>query len=64
MEVRKLNWKAALLLLAVLFASAVTTVAVSLDLPQPRQLRIAERIVLGKGFQPLGDPIINPDGPN
>ena len=58
-----MNWKAALLLFVIFFASAVTTVAVSLNVPRLGQFGVSEKMTLHIGYEPLGDPIGGPGFP-
>jgi len=59
-----LNWKAALLLFVMFFASAVTGVAMSLSVPNVGLFSVFENALLDTGFEPMGDPIKGPGFPS
>jgi len=59
-----LNWKAALLLFVLLFASGITTVAISLSVPDISTTTASGKTLLNNGFEPMGDPIDGPGHPN
>jgi predicted S18 family serine protease len=63
-EVRNLNWKAALLLFVIFFASAVTTVAISLSAPNVSLFSASEKTLLDTVFEPMGDPVDGPGYPH
>jgi len=57
-------WKAALLLFVIFFATAVTTVVISLSVPNLSLSSASEKTLLGKVFEPMGDPIDSPGHPH
>jgi len=59
-----MNWKTALLLFVILFASAAITVAISLNTPKLGPLSLSETIDLDTGFELMGDPIDDPGPPH
>jgi len=61
-----LNWKIALLLLAVVFTPAITAVSVGLNAPELQSIptMMLEKTALCIIFKPTGDPIDNPGGPH
>jgi hypothetical protein len=58
-----LNYKAALVLIVIFFASAATVVAVSLNAPTLSVFGGTEKRILDEGYDPKGDPIGGPGPP-
>ena len=59
-----MNWKAALMVLVIFFASAVTLATISLNVPELIHLGISERTTLDIGYKPMGDPVPGPGAPD